>query len=102
MAEEVVLFVGDAGGERMVRAGGGECMRFGECPKSFRGGGDRRRVFGGGGECILLVGGGGECNLLPGGGGERSRLGDGAGDLRRFAMERRLPWGSSSESSNLP
>ena len=81
MAPEVELLVGDAGGERMVCAGGGECMRFGEWPKSFRGGGDRRRVFGGGGECILR----------PEGGGERSLLGDGAGDLRKFTIERRLP-----------
>ena len=81
MAPEVTLYVGEAGGERTVRAGGGECMRFGEWPKSLRGGGERRRVFGGGGECILL----------PGGGGERSLLGEGAGDLRRFATERRLP-----------
>ena len=54
-----------------MRAGGGERIRLGEWPNSFRGGGERRRVFAGGGEWSLR-----------GGGGERRRFGDCPGDLR--------------------
>lgn len=51
MVLETASLSGDAGGEVIARAGGGECMRFGECPKSLRGGGERRRpLVGGGGE----------------------------------------------------
>ncbi len=41
--------VGDAAGDLIVRAGGGERKRLGELPpKSLRGGGERRRFLAGG------------------------------------------------------
>ena len=55
---DVLCEVGEAAGDATCLAGVGEFIRLGECPKSLRGGGERRRALVG--DCDRFVGGGGE------------------------------------------